>query len=126
MVLGQKIGTMKNEGVRKISEETCVMCSEIIPEGKMVCYNCEMKNRKEKNMVETKIKLDKIADIRDFIRMTSMCSGDVTVVSDKYIIDGKSIMGIFSLDLSKPFRVEFHGDIPNEVREGMQKYIVEE
>ena len=77
-------------------------------------------------MVETKIKLNSISDVKDFIRMTSMCSGEVAVITDRFIIDGKSIMGLFSLDLSKPVRVEFHGDIPHNVREGMQKYIIEE
>ena len=49
----------------------------------------------------------------------------MSVYSGRYIVSGKSIMGLYSLDLSKTIEVEFYGDIPDEVREGMKKFIVD-
>lgn len=77
-------------------------------------------------MIENVVQLDKIVDIQDFVNLMGKIQGDVTVYSGKYIIDGKSIMGLMSLDLSTPVRVKFEidGDIPIEVREGIKKYLV--
>ena len=76
-------------------------------------------------MIETLIKLDTFNDVKEFVEMTSKCSGDIYVCSDKHIVDGRSIMGLISLDFSQVLKVEFHGDIPIDVRDNMQKYIVE-
>lgn len=74
-------------------------------------------------MIETTVVLDSINDIKDFVRILALCPGNVTVYGGRYIADGKSIMGIISLDLSKPIKVEIDGDIPVDVREGMKKFI---
>lgn len=44
--------------------------------------------------------------ISRFVRLSSTVTTSVDVVSGRYRVDGKSIMGLFSLDLSKPFVVE--------------------
>lgn len=74
-------------------------------------------------MTETIVMLNSVMDVKNFVRLASMCSGDVKVYSDRYIVDGKSIMGIMSIDLSKPIKVEFEGDIPSSVRDGMKELI---
>lgn len=74
-------------------------------------------------MIEAIVKLDTFDKVRGFIELTSKCTEDVLVYSGRYIISGKSIMGMYSLDLSKPLKVEFYGEIPYEVREGMEKFI---
>ena len=74
-------------------------------------------------MAEITIVLDSINDIKDFVKLSGMCSGNVTVFGGRYIADGKSIMGVISLDLSNPIKVEIEGDIPETVREGMKKFI---
>ena len=71
-----------------------------------------------------KIVLNNINDVKDFVNLMSKCSGEVSVYSERYIVDGKSIMGLFSLDLTKPVSVDFYGDVPYEVKEGMKKFIV--
>lgn len=76
-------------------------------------------------MVETIIKLDKVGAASGFANLTHKISGDVTLYSDKYVVDGKSIMGIYSLDLTKPIKMEIDGEIPDEVKEGMKRYIVD-
>ena len=60
-------------------------------------------------MKKLAIHLYSIDDVRRFV--TAACSQvfDVDIVTGRYIVDAKSIMGLFSLDLSKPIFVEAHG-----------------
>ena len=51
------------------------------------------------------IKLDSFEKIRKFIYITSILDYDLNLVSEKYTVDGKSIMGILSLDLAKEILV---------------------
>ena len=53
-------------------------------------------------MYETTIQLNAINDVKDFVNTVMMFDYDIDLVSGRYAIDAKSIMGIFSLDLSKP------------------------
>lgn len=55
-----------------------------------------------------KIKLDSIDAVKNFVNKVNLYSGDVDIVSGRYTIDAKSIMGIFSLDLGKPLTVVIH------------------
>lgn len=50
--------------------------------------------------------LNRIDEVKNFCRCALNCKGPVYVKQDKFIIDGKSLMGMFSLDLSKDFKVE--------------------
>ena len=75
-------------------------------------------------MIETKVLLKTVIDVTNFVNLCSKCAGDILVYSGKYIVSGKSLMGLYSLNLSEVLRVEFHGDIPNEVKEGMKQFIV--
>lgn len=106
-----------------MKEERCVICGEIIPEGRMVCPKCE-EPIEENATSEIKISLKTFKEINDFVKIASMCRGEVLVHSQRYIINGKSIMGMHSLDLSKPITVEFQGEIPIEVTKRIEKYIV--
>ncbi len=55
------------------------------------------------------IQLNSIADVKTFVNAACSQPCDIDIVSGRYVIDAKSIMGIFSLDLSKPITVEVHG-----------------
>lgn len=48
-----------------------------------------------------KIKLNSISDVKNFVSAANEIPCDVVVSSGMYIVDGKSILGLFSLDLSK-------------------------
>ena len=48
------------------------------------------------------IKLNTINEVKDFVNIVLQCPYDVDLVSGRYIIDAKSLMGIFSLDLTRP------------------------
>ena len=75
-------------------------------------------------MIEVIININTVNKVKDFCNLCSKCSDDVLVYGGRYIVSGKSIMGIFSLDLTKPLKAEFYGDIPLEVKEGMKEFIV--
>ena len=61
-----------------------------------------------KGTIFMKIKLDSIEAVKAFVNKVNLYSGDVDIVSGRYTIDAKSIMGIFSLDLTKPLTVVIH------------------
>ena len=61
-------------------------------------------------MTTVKININTINDVKDFVTIVSRCEYDVDIVSGRYAIDAKSIMGIFSLDLSKELTLNIHSD----------------
>jgi phosphotransferase system HPr-like phosphotransfer protein len=56
------------------------------------------------------IKLLSINDVKNFVNAACAADFDIDLVSGRYIVDAKSIMGIFSLDLSKPIELCLHTD----------------
>lgn len=54
------------------------------------------------------IKLDSIDAVREFVNTVNRFTSDFDLISGRYVIDAKSIMGIFSLDLSKQLVLEIH------------------
>lgn len=105
-------------------EDRCVMCGAYVPEGTIVCINCN-NDEPSFNTIKITVLLDKITDVKDFVNLALKCRDDVVVKSGHFAVNAKSIMGLFSLDLSKPLRVEFYGSIPYDVKEGMKKFIVD-
>ena len=51
------------------------------------------------------ISLEQIDKVKDFVAISQECVDDVTLVGGRYSVDGKSILGIFSLDLSQPIEL---------------------
>lgn len=51
------------------------------------------------------VKLTTINDVKSFVNLCGACRFDVDLASGRYTINAKSIMGIFSLDLSHPIQV---------------------
>jgi len=70
------------------------------------------------------IMLSAINDVKEFVSTVSRCDYDVDLVSGRYAIDAKSIMGIFSLDLSKPIELEAHTDDASDFFEKVKPYII--
>lgn len=56
------------------------------------------------------IKMNSVTDVMNFIKEASKIEGDVTVLKSRYIIDGKSIMGVMSIDMSTGMTVEYPAD----------------
>ncbi|MBC5738440.1 MULTISPECIES: HPr family phosphocarrier protein [Oscillospiraceae] len=55
------------------------------------------------------VSLSSISDVKKFVDAATRCACEVDVLSGRYVINAKSIMGLFSLDLAKSVKVEFHG-----------------
>lgn len=70
------------------------------------------------------IQLKSINDVKDFVRLVNNFPYDVDLTSGRYIVDAKSIMGIFSLDLTKPIEVEIHGDDGEDLRKKLEIFVV--
>ena len=58
------------------------------------------------------IRLSTIQDVRSFVDIVTGASVDVDLSSGRYVVDAKSIMGIFSLDLLNPIKLTAHGEDP--------------
>ena len=56
------------------------------------------------------ILLKSINDVKDFVNAANKYDFDIDLTSGRYVVDAKSIMGIFSLDFNKPIKVEIHSD----------------
>ena len=56
------------------------------------------------------ISLNSIDKVNSFVNDVTKFDYDFDLVSGRYVIDAKSIMGIFSLDLSKPIDLNIHTD----------------
>lgn len=69
----------------------------------------EIEERVKFFMTECKVKLNSIADVKEFTSLANSRTFDLDLVSGKYTVDAKSIMGIFSLDLSKTLSLVLHG-----------------
>lgn len=78
-------------------------------------------------MREVQILLKSIADVKKFVQTITMFDGDFELISGKYIVDAKSILGLFSVDLSKPVILRIEGDDSklNEVLEAIKEYKAE-
>lgn len=75
-------------------------------------------------MKTLKISLNSIDKVKSFVNDLTKFDTDFDLVSGRYVIDAKSIMGIFSLDLSKPIDLNIHAaDNIDEVLEALKPYM---
>ena len=72
------------------------------------------------------ISLNSIDKVKAFVNDITKFDNDFDLVSGRYVIDAKSIMGIFSLDLSKPIELNIHSENnADEILNVLQPYIVD-
>ena len=83
-------------------------------------------NWEDFNMKTVKISLNSIDKVKSFVNDLTKFDTDFVLISGRYVIDAKSIMGIFSLDLSRPIDLNIHaeGDA-EEILTVLAPYIVE-
>ncbi|MCL2068813.1 MAG: HPr family phosphocarrier protein [Oscillospiraceae bacterium] len=74
-------------------------------------------------MKTVNILLGTINDVKEFVNTVARYDFDVDLISGRYAVDAKSIMGIFSLDLSKPIQMNIHNDNADEFIAAVQKFI---
>ena len=77
-------------------------------------------------MKTVKISLNSIDKVKTFVNEITKFNCDFDLVSGRYVIDAKSIMGIFSLDLSKPIELNIHANEASieDIMEVVNKYLV--
>ncbi|MBE6652197.1 MAG: HPr family phosphocarrier protein [Ruminococcaceae bacterium] len=72
------------------------------------------------------IKLTTVDDVYTLVKSLLAFDGEVDLVSGRYTVDGRSLLGIFSLDLTKPVQLIFHEDHKSgELMELLGKFVVE-
>ena len=75
-------------------------------------------------MKACQIKLFSIQDIREFVEIVTKFEFEIDLSCGRYVVDAKSIMGIFSLDLSKPIELNIHTDDAEKFLADIDKFIV--
>ena len=75
-------------------------------------------------MVKAVIKLVSIDDVKEFVKRANEADYDIDLSLGKYTVDAKSIMGIFSLDLSREIGLTVHSDSTDFLDE-IKEYIVQ-
>ena len=70
------------------------------------------------------IRLSTIEDVRNFVEAIRTFDSDIDLISGRYRVDAKSIMGIFSLDLSKPIELSIHSDNVLDILDTLTPYII--
>jgi len=70
------------------------------------------------------ITLNSVEKVKDFVNLINTFEGDFDLASERYVIDAKSIMGIFSLDISNPLRLDIHDNVKDadKVEEALKKF----
>lgn len=75
-------------------------------------------------MTTVNISLDSIDKVKSFVNDITKFDSDFDLISGRYVIDAKSIMGIFSLDLSKPIELSIHSDNVLDILDTLTPYII--
>ncbi len=77
-------------------------------------------------MKTVQISLNSIDKVKSFVNAITQYEYDFDLISGRYVIDAKSIMGIFSLDLSKPIDLAIHTENGvDEILEVLKPYLAE-
>ena len=69
------------------------------------------------------VNLRSVNDVKNFVSAASIADCDIDVLSGRYLVDAKSIMGLFSLNLTKPVTVQVNGS--QEEAENFRKAILD-
>ena len=72
--------------------------------------------------LQKQIILDNVDKVKAFVVTVSKYPGDATLVSGRYVVDAKSIMGIFSLALNQPIDFTYEGELAAELAKEVQVY----
>ena len=78
-------------------------------------------------MKTVNVSLNSIDKVKDFVNGVAKYNAEFDLVSGRYVIDAKSIMGIFSLDLSKPIELNIHSEEGNidDIVESLKPFIID-
>ena len=71
-----------------------------------------------------KILLNTVTDVKEFVSLVSGCTYEVGLVSGRYSVNAKAVVGVFSLDLSKPVPLCAHFDDTDRLFAELRKFKV--
>ena len=75
-------------------------------------------------MNKMEIMLANVQDVRDFVNIVVLIDFEVDLAQGRYLIDAKSIMGIFALDLLSPITVIAHTEYADEFFAKLERFMV--
>ncbi len=70
------------------------------------------------------ISLEKASQVKDFVQIVQKYPYDIELKSERYIVDAKSILGIFSLDLARPLTIEIHSDDCDDLLKELKAFAI--
>ena len=76
-------------------------------------------------MKSLKIKLTYAEGVKEFVNIVNRYPYDIDLRSGRFLVDAKSLLGIFSLDLSKPIVLEVHEDGCQDLIDDLKNYLVD-
>ena len=75
--------------------------------------------------VQISFDTDTLAKVKSFVNEVTKFDNEFDLVSGRYVVDAKSIMGIFSLDLTKPITLNIHTDENvDEILDTLKDYLI--
>ena len=77
-------------------------------------------------MEPIRIRMSTIDDVKHFVTQANAQVSDIDVGSGRYRVDAKSLLGIFSVDLSRPIEMRIYSDDCGDLLERIRPYIIEE
>lgn len=75
-------------------------------------------------MKTIEIRLTTLEDVRNFVNIVTRYDIDIDLCSGRYVVDAKSIMGIFSLDLLSPIKLTAHSEDTDKLFGELAPYII--
>jgi len=76
-------------------------------------------------MKKVSIRLMTINDVKDFVTAANYCPYDIDLISGRYNVDAKSLMGIFSIVPSEKLECQIFSDDCDDFIDKIQRFIVE-
>ena len=77
-------------------------------------------------MKSVMIRLSLVENVNKFVNIVSRYPFEMDLRAGRHVVDAKSILGIFSLDLSRPITLDIYGDNCAQLLDEIQPFVVEE
>ena len=78
-------------------------------------------------MKSVSIRLTMMTDhVKNFVSLVNRYPYDMDLRSGRYVVDAKSILGIFSIDLSRPIRLDIYSDDCDDLLKELEGYLIKE
>lgn len=108
----------------KIGLKTFVQHAIIFIEKTAEAVHILQDRAREKFMKAVNIKLSLAENVKTFVNIANRYPYDIDLRVGRHVVDGKSILGIFSLDLSKPITLEVYADNCEDLMEEIKPFVI--